>query len=434
MGIPLMSAISVILLCISSLVEGRYQHNALRRRLNEQNERDLVHYHDKVSSLRIGVFGSSNSWGAKLDDRFAAYPYLLSQNVVNFADYAAGPNYPAVCTYSMVGEEATFDVIIFDYWLKDFEGLPTLAKRMRQRFPHALFIFVKIWSPFLARRQPTQGSSDEMDIFDWKLSKGLPRNATFEAVKNKLLEDDGYWYFPDYQTADKYFDEAETSTYGYDFAFPKEDSVVETLIDYLGYFEQSHHLHVSKIGHEAIAKTLHNIIKQYLELHPAVVDNGDLKAPWERKDACHLWFNTGSCPFEHSTNWQMTEFRSLESRWALDVVGEGWIKIKNDSTKSQKVFISYLATKQGWYPDVEATLGDDPSMELTATTDLQRHALAHHTKTTYIGVVPPGETKILNLKPMQATTLSFRLLGISLLDPDSDIFPLEYGFGTYFIP
>ena len=40
--------------------------------------------------LRIAVFGSSQSWGAILTDRFQAYPYRLSPSVDNFAYFAAG--------------------------------------------------------------------------------------------------------------------------------------------------------------------------------------------------------------------------------------------------------------------------------------------------------------------------------------------------------
>ena len=40
--------------------------------------------------LRIAVFGSSQSWGAVLQDRFQAYPYRLSPRVDNFAYFAAG--------------------------------------------------------------------------------------------------------------------------------------------------------------------------------------------------------------------------------------------------------------------------------------------------------------------------------------------------------
>jgi hypothetical protein len=40
--------------------------------------------------LRIAVFGSSQSWGAILDDRFMAYPYRLSPRVDNFAYFSSG--------------------------------------------------------------------------------------------------------------------------------------------------------------------------------------------------------------------------------------------------------------------------------------------------------------------------------------------------------
>ena len=40
--------------------------------------------------LRVAVFGSSQSWGAVLKDRFDAYPYRLSPRVDNFAYFSSG--------------------------------------------------------------------------------------------------------------------------------------------------------------------------------------------------------------------------------------------------------------------------------------------------------------------------------------------------------
>ena len=60
--------------------------------------------------LRYLIFGSSISWGAAIPNRFDSYPYLLSKDATNLALRANGPNFPSVCTQTMVGDTNVYDV------------------------------------------------------------------------------------------------------------------------------------------------------------------------------------------------------------------------------------------------------------------------------------------------------------------------------------
>ena len=55
--------------------------------------------------------------------------------------------YPSMCLQSMVGEEARFDYVVFEYYmiLRNHETkLIQLAQRVRARFPRASLIFLVI--------------------------------------------------------------------------------------------------------------------------------------------------------------------------------------------------------------------------------------------------------------------------------------------------
>ena len=110
--------------------------------LQHRHGRDLLGGH-----LRYAAFGSGNTYGASdsLTSRYQSYPYLISEDIHNYALFSGGPNYPSACAETMVGDDHTYDVILLDYYLLANDGLLELAKRLRARFPHAILIFLEIW-------------------------------------------------------------------------------------------------------------------------------------------------------------------------------------------------------------------------------------------------------------------------------------------------
>jgi hypothetical protein len=382
-----------------------------------------------IGTYRLAVFGSSDAWGAGLENRYDAYPYLVSPEVVNYADFSAGPNYPATCLNTLVGDDTGFDVIILDFWLKGPQGLYELATRLRRRYPNAILLFCKIWSPILARRQPFQGSSDEMSIVEWKESLGI-QNATYEITKHAIEADDGYWYFPNYEEADTVFETAMTQVGGIQFEFPKRPTVKQTIIDYMGYFDVRRHHHVSKLGHEAIAQNVKTILSQQYNILLSSGANENEIHPWMAGDSCHLWYTDGGCPYRYSANWELRSWDALHRKYAMHIEDEGWIDVENKFDDVRTLYLSFLSTNENWYPKTMAECqgagGTFLSVELNPATALdERHV--HITKTLPVGKVAPGITRVY-LKPKEKAFLPFRLIGVSLTNEMS--VPLVYGFGT----
>ncbi len=68
----------------------------------------------------IVAFGGSQTWGAKLQNRFDAYPWLIGQSfpdhVDNLATRATGADYPSVCLETMIprnhaGGQPVYDLV-----------------------------------------------------------------------------------------------------------------------------------------------------------------------------------------------------------------------------------------------------------------------------------------------------------------------------------
>ncbi len=100
--------------------------------------------------LLVLSFGSSQTWGAGLKDpRSQAYPFLLGEpggHVVNVALRATGADYPSVCLQSMIphSDWMNFDVITLEFHPCGDNSFEFLLKRLRDRYPDVIIIFVHL--------------------------------------------------------------------------------------------------------------------------------------------------------------------------------------------------------------------------------------------------------------------------------------------------
>jgi len=428
MGVALM-AFSVILSVVDMPLHAAQPHavesdRRAQRLFANQNSRALV---KGRGTLRIAAFGSSNMWGAGLDNRFDALPYLLSNEVDNYALFAAGPNYPSVCTQSIVGNDDVYDVILLEYWLKASQGLPQLALRLRERYPSAMIFFIKIWAPIHARRRDSDG---EMTFEEWRNSKFLP-DEQINIVIQALEADDGEWYFPEHPDADIIINDSRKLVDGYNIRIPKKDSVKETLAFYLHFFSQQH-AQLSAMGHEYLANLTETTIKNKLAMERTsvtqLVDSVE-SGSWGRGDSCHMWYTDGGYNAEYSPSLVMRAFDPKKGQFALEVTAPGWIMVRNPFKDERTLYVSFLSTIEGFYPEATVSIGDSGAPMLLVPINPADARGAHNPRTLPIGKIPPGETKIY-LTPQGDTGNFFRLVGVSLTNEIA--VPVEYGFGPTF--
>jgi hypothetical protein len=449
MGVGLM-AFSVVLSLVDKplhSLSSQSQSEVLDRRAIGQNNpsgqtvRELVRGRGQ---LRIAAFGSANMWGAGLENRFDSLPYLLSDEVDNFAMFSAGPNYPAVCTQTMLGDDKVYDVIFLEYWLKASQGLPALARRLRRRFPNALIFFVKIWTPLHARRRESEGSGEEISFEEWRKTRFPYENYQINDIIKAIEEDQGYWFFPEHPSADVIINDARIEVDGYNIRILKKESGKETLSFYLHFFN-SINAHLSPMGHDFLATMAKKTIRNKLEgiSGDTLVEKAAM-GDWGKGDSCHVWYTTGAYKSEVSPELVMTQYDTLMGKFALEVTAHGWLKVVNPFEDDRTLYLSFLANEEGYYPEATVSLGipsEDGSsssstppqllVPISPPTDKPNLKSVDTPRTLAIGKIPPGETQVF-VTP-QGTTNSdhyFRIVGVSLTD-ETEV-PLEFGFGPQF--
>ena len=391
--------------------------------------RRLVFGQDKY---RVASFGSSNTWGAGADTRFDAYPYALSPSVQNFAAFSAGPNYYSTCTETVLGDHNTFDIITLEYYLRAPEGVGELALRLRERYPHAVIIFIRLWCPMQFRRRGKDDGEESMSLTAWKEREGL-MDASFNELKQALLADNAEWYLLDHLQAEMAINSAMVAVQGTHFEFPCRETGLQTIIDYLGYFDQHHHQHVSSLGHHQIAVSLRDVIQANVPDHDSTaflnVDN-NAHGNWGKGDYCQLWYTSGNIDIDYDReHMTMVEFDGRLGKFALEVdPAGGFLEVINPFEEDRTAYLSFLAAKSHVYPNSTVSYGNNEVVALNTTTDHDKHDIGI-IRTVPIGALPPGETKVV-VTPQETTDNKLRIVGISFSNERA--VPHEYGFGADF--
>mmetsp|Transcript_8779 Transcript_8779/g.20306 ORF Transcript_8779/g.20306 Transcript_8779/m.20306 type:complete len:473 (-) Transcript_8779:97-1515(-) len=428
---------------------------------------------DDDKTLRVAAFGSSATWGTGVKNRLEdAYPYKLGgsnnnnnnkKNVVdNFASFSSGPNYPSVCTQTIMGQEQEYDVILLEFWQTADQGLPGLAKRLRKRFPNAMIIFMKFWGPYHVRRigNDKEKGSTTMTFREWKEQQQEEKNgittndadspvAAFHELMQRLIVDDADWSFLNYPNADKILEDTAKEVNGVIYTMPRAaTSGKETLIEYLHWFDKYSHLHLTETGHEMIANQTRTLIHQqwvakHTNLRHLAGGGGGVSGDWGRGDACQLWYTSGACnlPYQEDA-FEMVEFDEIHGKFALELhQPKGWLEVTNPFADVRTLYLSFLATQPGMYPltTVEFSCdasGDDGSCQ-PKTVPLQPDApqdtkMTHMVRTIPVGILKPGKNRLVFSTTDDADNkkLPFRLVGASFTNEEA--VPLEFGFGPPF--
>jgi hypothetical protein len=378
--------------------------------------------------LRLAVFGSSSAWGAGLDSRFTAYPFLLSDLVTNYAAYAGGANYPAVCTESIVGDDKTFDVIVLDYFYTSRQGLTPLVAKLRLRFPNALMIFVKVWYPYQARRILPDGTQQRLVDFQTSL---FGRDGVYDN-KTNLIEaiaaDTAEWIFINRQVEHDLINQT-AATYNISVYELEgfEDDAKHALTTHLNLFDNSQTQgHLSTLGHEVLAKGIDDLIKSQVPNPIQQLKQATLGS-WGNGDSCHFWFTNGACPYEYSDNFVLDQYDSFMGFFALEINSPGWINVTNPFDDDRQLYLSFLSFNQaGVFPKVELVSLNNTILDPVTTGNIPGIMAP---RTIPVGVLPPGVTQI-QIKPLETAKYPFRLVGATFTD--EQVVPDEFTFAPPF--
>ena len=367
--------------------------------------------------IRYAGFGSSQTWGSALDDRETeAYVKVLSlEHGFNYGIRSSGPNYPAACTHSMIGDEE-FDVIVMEYFMVANAGMLELAKRLRERFPDAILVIARFWdTPMLVNKY-------QEDLRTWanerKFGGGFIHNEEF---KEEFLHtfDDNEWQWM-FQTKHNDFIETheeiarETGSYIIPMAV-SNDAVGEN-----GYLEIGDKMlgpdsfHPSKLGHEDFANRVKALVDRVgVPKNPVIREFSSI-------DYCLNWFQTGVIGegLKYSDNAVVRKMPNTE-KYGLEFEGKdepSWIEMTNPSNEIMQIFVAYMTTgpPPSKYPKTEAIREDgDGTKKIIRPVAFRGgnpRIRVHVSDLVYMGEVKSNETAKVSFKSLEDTEWPFRIV------------------------
>ena len=380
-----------------------------------------VEKHNKQENeIRYASFGSSVTWGAALEDREnEAYAWRLSnfdrERAKNYGIRATGPNYPAACISTMIGEEV-FDVIVLEYFCRGPEGLMTLATRIRERFPNAIIIMIKLWSPFQLR-----DDSVNKNVADFAFDNGFKLDFIHDPKFKEVILSYGADKFK-YQ----YRDPENDLTHLFHTVAKKIGAhVVKMPFSNVadgsnGWLELGDKLlgndsfHLSAEGHENLANQIKAVVRK------VGVPKDTLIGKFHGIDHCHNWIESGVIGkgLEYSSNGVLAKMENTE-KYVLSFYSDdgekessGWIKVSNPSDTEMDLFLAYMTTgpAPSKYPRVEV-------VRLKKTYVLEPDALGwgdkhvHIARIEHIGKLDPGvKHEMVKFHPLDEAEYPFRLV------------------------
>jgi len=373
-------------------------------------------------NLRVLTFGMSSAWGAGLENRFDAYPYLLSSQVTNLAQRATGPNYPSVCTETMVGE-SVYDVIIIEYLYRAYDGVIPLAQRLRQRFPDATIIFLQIFDPKL-----TLFKKFSFDL--WLSSLGVNEKSP------KALQELEKTSKNDWAVNIRYIDECRSfaeegakKVNGYVLQGPPfptsryDDIDAKDLLINTTSLYGSDWFHLSKTGHEVVAQG----IKEFL--HTIKLKPTKSLGSWGEGDSCHNWFHTGDFNLDHSAGITMEKIKS--DKFAAKIPRQGgYLVVENPFDTPRELVLIYMTTgpKTSIYPKTLVSIycnnrncldGLYEPVTINPISDGYNFPV-HVASSQNIGKVQPGNSTVY-INPLQSTLAPFRIIAVAVIGGEHKI-------------
>jgi len=251
-------------------------------------------------ALNILTLGGSVTWGAALWDRKFAYPYLLEEDghkVLNLGIRGHGSDYPAQCIQSMIMEEESdylqvpFDVIILEFSINGTLLYNLLVKRLQQRYPEALFMYVDLNS----LNFPSKFSSSNVA----KVTRGVGGDV---------------------------------------YSFPRPKSQEPKEIRKLLHLYASDRHHLNRKGHEMVKEKIEMFISE-----SDVASKTPRLGTWNGGDKCNTWFRTGEVPFDFTGNATLKEFDTINHKFSIEVsIGGGVIEYNHDGKHDAEITLAYM--------------------------------------------------------------------------------------------
>jgi len=348
-------------------------------------------------------------------------------------------------------EEAVWDVVVFEFFMRAQDVLATLARRVRERFPDALLIFLLNWNPKMIHRcLDGEECTETQGVFDYVEERGLDlHNGGIHDEKVHALfrggegeEDNETFRFGQFADVDKLkvvFDVAK-DVGGYVAPMPSPDNPRDWL-NYAHMFATDIH-HFSPDGHREIHDRVQSIVDWHgVPLHPRI-------QPFQEFDYCMNWFESGDTTgISYSSN-GVVEKMPRTAKYTLsfgDVAGlgwdgekgdgwikkkgDGWIRVENPTDRVLVLYLGYMTTgpKPSLYPATQVfieSIDSDGSVHssgydkenpivLDPNTSIEWPGAVHISRIENVGVIHPGYSFV-RFSQLEETERPFRLVSLMI--------------------
>lgn len=410
-------------------VRGPAQNGWIRRALAAADKEKKRDYDDNGrDGLRILALGGSVTWGAQLENRHDAYPYVLGRHpsvsrTDNLAIRATGSEYPTSCIQSMIRSafeddpdgtwgddpDPDYDVILLEFSLNGRDGLPLLMARLRRRYPDAVIVYVSLYSAKKNHKRRFMPRKDWTSIVGPGAADVVPPP---DRIYHLPLRDD-----------------------------PRENEAAANRTRKL-YFANDE-FHLSEGGHSVVALDIFSLLQS---LGPPA--RPPRRGSWGGGDKCVSWFSTGKVlPEAELSGGTVEEF--AEGKFAYEVPkqmpteakGAGMpkavtLEVENRGSAPTPLYLDHMTRGDPCqYPKLEVRLRPAPldgdgsvsasteksdggtTLELDpANKDITGKIWGgvHITRSSYAGLVPSGSRAQLTVRPVERTDLPFRIVGYSM--------------------
>jgi len=374
------------------------------------------------SSIRILSFGSSTAWGREVS-MTDTYPYKL--NADNAAVRQGGSNLAAACTQSIV-KDTSYDVVTIEFTVFD-EATAILTKRIRQRFPNATIILVRLWNPGQMRYTGPDGEIIPLDEF--RKQKGNLSRKSKELYLSILTSDPDRWSLSepvDSHLVGHVIREYQAELFSLPRPQPDIFQYPQTLHTVMTLFEgESDDL--SSGGHGLVTQKLQEMIAQ--KDIPRRADR-DVTGTWGSGDHCSLWYANGLAHNVRGSS-SLVEFGHTEEshKHAMEIPRAGkTIQMDNPFDAPRMLYLTYMTAGEDdfakIYPKIRVLLDGKPTVVMDPYHDETEGP--HLARTSAVGFLPARSTSSIALEPLESTRHPFRLVGASIISEEMADIPLDF--------
>jgi hypothetical protein len=304
---------------------------------------------------------------------------------------------------------------MMDFLQNGTKGFPLLLKRLRQRFPSAIIIYVKLFSVKSNAMEEGTGKmmaklGDNPDVnWVWRQGDDDDFNREWHAQIENLVREAG----------------------GYVYDFPRPESP-KTCITEQWFAPDFRHL--SARGHEILA----NDLMRYLGLdgkRDKVEQRPKTVGTWMGGDQCYNWFMSGNIPLPYQGAEKVDMLKKMpnDEKWVLSV-SSGGMSIEFDSKFNTPVplGVGYLSRQvPATYPKAQVVVNQDVTNAVVVDPTINyKQKTAHVTSFYHVGTAMPGHN-VLSITPLPPQIAPFRVVGIYLCGVCTEFGDLGSGAVNY---